>query len=160
VDTFFNLGLNTKPTFFGCDASNLTGSAPLIVYMPNAPYIYTSNVSTFDLSYNDTERNAIILNGYNGATQGNGTLDEQWPTCVGCAIMSRSLNRTGTPVPDVCTQCFERYCWNGTTDSSDPQTYAPEIKLSEISVTSGASKLPESAMMLAVSLAAGVYMIM
>ncbi|KAI7469563.1 lysophospholipase Plb2 [Hortaea werneckii] len=160
VDTFFNLGLNTKPTFFGCDASNLTGSAPLIVYMPNAPYIYTSNVSTFDLSYNDTERNAIILNGYNGATQGNGTLDEQWPTCVGCAIMSRSLNRTGTPVPDVCTQCFERYCWNGTTDSSDPQTYAPEIKLSEISVTSGASKLPESAMMLVVSLAAGVYMIM
>ncbi len=62
-NTFFNLGLNLRPTFFGCDASNMTGPAPLVVYMPNAPYVYNSNTSTFDLSYNDTERNAIILNG-------------------------------------------------------------------------------------------------
>lgn len=31
TNTFFNLGLNNRPTFFGCDASNLTGPAPLIV---------------------------------------------------------------------------------------------------------------------------------
>jgi lysophospholipase len=139
INTFINLGLANRPTFFGCDASNITGTAPLIVYLPNAPYVYNSNVSTFDLQYNDTERNAIVLNAYNGATQGNGTLDSQWPTCVGCAILSRSLDRTGTTVPDVCTQCFDRYCWNGTTDSSQPGNYVPTMKLEAVSVTTSAA---------------------
>lgn len=141
VNTFFNLGLNNRPTFFGCDASNITGDAPLIVYLPNAPYIYNSNTSTFDLEYNNTERDAMILNGYNLATQGNGTLDAEWPACVGCAILSRSLDRTGTQVPDICNQCFNRYCWNGTVDSSAPGTYQPEAKLTEVSLTSGAARM-------------------
>ncbi|EME87150.1 uncharacterized protein MYCFIDRAFT_201016 [Pseudocercospora fijiensis CIRAD86] len=125
LNTFMNLGLNTKPVFFGCDASQLAGPAPLVVYMPNAPYVYTSNTSTFQMEYNDTERNAIVLNGHNMATLGNGTVDGQWPQCVGCAVLSRSLNRTKTKVPDVCTQCFVRYCWNGTEDDSTPGRYNP-----------------------------------
>ncbi|PNS21739.1 Lysophospholipase 1 [Sphaceloma murrayae] len=134
-ETFVNLGLNNRPTFFGCDASNLTGQAPLIVYIPNAPYVYNANVSTFTPSYNDSERNAIIQNGYNVATQGNGTIDPQWPTCVGCAILSRSLNRTGTTVPQVCTDCFARYCWDGRRDSTY-RDYIPTSKLEQVSVTS------------------------
>jgi len=129
TNTFINLGLNSRPTFFGCNASNLTTAAPLIVYLPNAPYSYTSNVSTFDLKYSDSQRDAIVLNAYNGATQGNGTLDSEWPTCVGCAIISRSLNRTGTAVPEVCERCFDRYCWNGTIDSTTPRSYVPALKL-------------------------------
>jgi lysophospholipase len=35
INTFLNLGLNNRPTFFGCNASNMTGQAPLIVYMPS-----------------------------------------------------------------------------------------------------------------------------
>lgn len=150
AQTFINLGLNNRPTFFGCDSSNFSSDAtavpPIVVYLPNAPYVYHSNVSTFDLQYNDTERNAIISNGYNGATQGNSSLDEQWPTCVGCAILSRSLERTGTDVPDVCTRCFERYCWNGTVDSSQ-RDYVPGYKLGEdavLDVTSGAAGLARS----------------
>lgn len=139
--TFVNLGLNNRPTFFGCDASNFSGVAPpLIVYLPNAPYSYNSNVSTYDLEYSDTQRNYIINNGYDSASQGNGTLDSQWPTCVGCAILSRSLNRTSTTVPDVCTQCFDRYCWNGTTNST-VSTYMPTFKAEAINTTSAASSL-------------------
>ncbi|KAG8631409.1 hypothetical protein KVT40_000549 [Elsinoe batatas] len=152
--TFVNLGLNNRPTFFGCDASNLTGPAPLIVYMPNAPYVYNSNVSTFTPSYNDSERNAIIQNGYNVATQGNGTIDAQWPTCVGCAILSRSLNRTGTAVPEVCTQCFQRYCWDGRRDSTY-RDYIPTYKLQEVSVT-GAAIAVQMRVSLAVVVAAAV----
>ena len=66
VTTFQNLGLNTRPTFFGCDATNFTTGdniPALIVYLPNAPYVYNSNISTFDPSYNITERNAIVANG-------------------------------------------------------------------------------------------------
>jgi len=162
INTFMNLGLQSRPTFFGCDAGNLTGPAPLIVYMPNAPYVYNSNVSTFDLQYNDTERNAIILNAYNGATQGNGTLDADWPACVGCAILSRSLNRTNTPVPSICNTCFDRYCWNGTVDSSQPSNYVPDYKLPNdvVHVTSGAGRLTGSvAVAIAVALSAGLAMI-
>lgn len=147
VDTFVNLGLNRKPAFFGCDASNLTGTPPLIVYMPNAPYVYNSNVSTFDLAYNDTERNAIVLNGYNLATQGNGTINDDWSTCVGCAVLSRSFDRTGTDVPDTCQQCFHKYCWDGTTDNSTPEPYQPNARLQEVSVTGSGGKLVASAAM-------------
>ena len=98
AQTFVNLGLNNRPTFFGCDTSNLSSPAPLIVYLPNAPYSYNSNVSTFQPTTNNTERNAIINNGYNVATMGNGTLDSTWPTCVGCAMRCR-LGSPGSGTP-------------------------------------------------------------
>lgn len=123
-DTFVNLGLNQRPTFFGCDTN--TSSGPLIVYLPNAPYTYHSNVSTFDLEYSDDERDEIIRNGYNVATMGNGTVDSDWLACVGCAVLARSLVRTGTDIPAKCVDCFGRYCWNGTTNSTTPTTYEPE----------------------------------
>lgn len=73
---------------------------------------------------------------------GNGTVDKTWPTCVGCAILSRSLLRTGTDVPEVCTQCFDRFCWNGTVDSSTPKAYEPKPILGEVSITNhGTTKL-------------------
>lgn len=95
VNSFVNLGLNSQPTFFGCNSSNQTGPTPLIVYLPNSPYSFDSNVSTFKLEYTDEERNGIVLNGYNVATMANGSRDAEWPACVGCAILSRSLERTG-----------------------------------------------------------------
>ncbi|KAI4722631.1 hypothetical protein E4T48_01130 [Aureobasidium sp. EXF-10727] len=160
--TFVNLGLNNRPTFFGCDASNTTNMTPLIVYLPNAPYVYHSNVSTYDLQYNDTERNYIIENGYNVATLGNGTLDAQWPTCVGCAILSRSLGRTNTQVPEVCTQCFQRYCWDGTRNSTLNTTYEPAYKLAKndvLSFSSGGFKGAVPSVAFAVSAVAAVLLI-
>lgn len=149
-NTLINLGLASKPTMFGCDSSKFTDQIPpLLVYMPNGPYVYLSNTSTFGkLSYNDSERNGMVRNGYNMATQGNGTVPgfEDWPTCVGCAILSRSLDRTGTTVPDVCSQCFTKYCWNGTVDDSTPGTYNPALKLAddEFQVKSGAVRFTGS----------------
>lgn len=117
--TFLAHGLNNRPTFFGCDVKNFTlaqgqTAPPLVVYVPNAPYTAMSNVTTFTPSYTLPERDGIIRNGYNAATQGNGTLDAQWQACVACAVMSRSWARTDTTVPAACNSCFERYCWNGT----------------------------------------------
>jgi lysophospholipase len=124
-NTFVNLGLNSQPTFFGCDAKNLTEPSPLIVYIPNHPYTYNSNISTFQLETNNTERDSIIQNGYNVATRGNGTLDKDWPSCLGCAILSRSFDKNSMKVPAVCDSCFLRYCWNGTVNSTSPLPYAP-----------------------------------
>ncbi|KAJ6079178.1 hypothetical protein N7467_008931 [Penicillium canescens] len=124
-NTFVNLGLNTRPTFFGCDSSNLTGTAPIVVYIPNSPYSTQSNISTFQLSTEDNQRDEIIVNGYEVATMANSTRDGNWTTCVGCAILSRSFERTGTTLPDICNQCFDRYCWNGTVNSTEPNVYEP-----------------------------------
>ena len=140
-NTFVNLGLNTHPTFFGCNSGNVTGPSPLIVYIPNSPYVFYSNVSTFDPSYNNSERNAIVENGYYVATMANGTTDAQWGMCVGCAMLSRSLERTATTVPDVCNQCFKKYCWDGTVNSTTPVNYDPKVSLTQIKVTSGGSSL-------------------
>lgn len=140
-NTIVNLGLNTHPTFFGCDASNFTQGSnipPLVVYIPHSPYVTFSNESTFTFSTNDSYRDAIILNGFDVATMGNGTVDKTWPTCVGCAILSRSLGRTGTDVPEVCTRCFDRFCWNGTVDSSTPGPYEPTPILGEMNIQSEA----------------------
>ena len=134
ANTFVNEGFNSRPTFFGCNASNFTLSAgqavpPLVVYVPNAPYTDLSNVSTFDPAYSDTQRDDMIRNGYNAATQGNATLDAAWPACVACAVLSRSFDRTGTAVPSVCQDCFQRYCWDGTLNTTDAGPYEPTFKI-------------------------------
>ncbi|KAK2006135.1 lysophospholipase catalytic domain-containing protein, partial [Colletotrichum eremochloae] len=143
ANTFINLGLNRRPTFFGCDASNFTLSSsqhlpPLIVYIPNAPYVAQSNVSTFKLKYDLSERDAIIQNGYDAATQGNGTLDTEWPVCVACAVLSRSMDRAHQTVPAACAICFERYCWNGTLDTRDVPEYEPNFAIGANTLAAGA----------------------
>ncbi|KAJ0366098.1 hypothetical protein COL154_004010 [Colletotrichum chrysophilum] len=136
VNSFINLGLNSRPTMFGCDAGNLTANstAPLVVYLPHSPYVFNSNVSTFTPTYQLDVRNAIIRNGYDVATRGNATVDAQWPTCVGCAIMSRSWDRTNTTVPGVCRDCFSKYCWDGATNSTIPGPYTPRMLLEAVKV--------------------------
>lgn len=144
-NTFVNLGLNNRPTFFGCDTSNFTNglsaTPPLVVYIPNSPYTAYSNTSTFQLETNNTQRDAIILNGLNVASMGNGTVDETWPTCVACAILSRSLERTGTDVPEDCTRCFGRFCWDGTVNSTEPAPYYPQPRLQTQDAQSSAGRL-------------------
>ncbi|KAK2697191.1 hypothetical protein QWA68_003641 [Fusarium oxysporum] len=139
-NTFLNLGLNTRPTFFGCNATNMTDPSPLIVYIPNYPYVYSSNISTFQMSINTSELSAIIENGYAVATMLNGTRDKDWPVCVGCAMLSRSFDRTNTTVPDKCQECFTNYCWNGTLDEREPSEYNPTFIGEQIEVESSASK--------------------
>ncbi|TGJ87776.1 hypothetical protein E0Z10_g898 [Xylaria hypoxylon] len=144
AETFINLKLNQKPTFFGCDTSEFTSGSdnditipPLIVYVPLTPYTAYSNASTFNPSYTDEERNAFIENGFNVATMGNGTVDAQWPACAACAVLSRSLQRTGTTIPATCSSCFERYCWNGTTDSTPVGSYEPQPILGLTALSAG-----------------------
>lgn len=141
VNTMVNLGLNSRPTFFGCNVTNMTQgvNVPLIVYIPNSPYSTYSNISTFQFSTNNTQRDAIIRNGADVATQGNGTFNSDWSTCVGCAVLARSFVKTGTAVPDVCNRCFTKYCWNGSLNSTTPTNYAPTPRLSTTALSSGAS---------------------
>lgn len=136
AETFINQRLNQRPTLFGCDADNFTLSGdqsvpPLVLYIPNAPYTAHSNVSTFDMSYPTDQRDSIIQNGLNAATQGNGTVDEEWPVCVACAILSRSWWKGNETVPEACTRCFARYCWDGTSNDTAVKSYNPDYIIGE-----------------------------
>lgn len=134
ANTFVNLGLNTRPTFFGCDGSNVTTTTtvpPLIVYLPNAPLSFASNTSTFKLEYSNAQVARMLQNGWDVATRANGTLDDMWSTCLACAITQRSRERAKRVVPSECGACFQKYCWNGTIDSR-PVVYDPTLQLAPL----------------------------
>lgn len=160
TNTFVNLGLNRRPTFFGCSAQNITAgranatAPPLVVYMPNTPYTYKSNVSTFTMSYKNEERDGIIANGWNVATQGNSTVTDAngWPACIGCAIIHRQLERTGVEQSEQCKQCFTDYCWNGTLATEDPPQYEPAMFIK----TSAGMRVTSGGMALLVAVVAGL----
>jgi len=91
-ETFVNLG-STHPDLLWCDASNLTVYT-FVVYIPNT-HMLTTQCIDFTLSLTQWT-NAIIENGYDAATMGNGTVDNnghlrrlRYPI--------KSLNRTGKP---------------------------------------------------------------
>ncbi|AOA64647.1 Phospholipase B [Komagataella phaffii CBS 7435] len=123
--TFLNLNLSSKPTFFGCDARNLTDIVegtdhipPLVVYLANRPFSYWSNTSTFKLDYSESEKRGMIQNGFEVSSRLNMTIDEEWRTCVGCAIIRRQQERSNATQTEQCRRCFENYCWNGDIDTS------------------------------------------
>ena len=160
-NTFVNQGLNARPTFFGCNSTNSTGPtgpSPLIVYLPNTPWVTYSNVSTFHYpSYNDSWRDLLIENGYDSVTMGNGTSDSNWSTCVGCAILSRSFDRTNTDIPQACTQCFQSYCWDGTVNSTTPATYEPTTALKNVDLDSAAPAIVPTMSAFVVTVAVALF---
>ncbi|GBL47878.1 hypothetical_protein [Candidozyma auris] len=118
-ETFAAHNLTARPVFFGCDAKNQSTLAkdgvtpPLVIYLANRPFEYFSNQSTLQLTYSDSEKKATIQNGYDIATQMNGTVDSDWGACVACAVVRRDQERQGIEQSDQCKKCFDKYCWDG-----------------------------------------------
>lgn len=144
--SFRNLNLTARPTFFGCDAKNLSSllhlnssdhmsvyDSPLVVYTANRPFSFWSNTSTFKLKYENDEKIGMIRNGFEAASRLNRTLDSEWAACVGCAIIRREQERHGIDQSDQCKQCFLKYCWDGSLDSTDE----PGVNFTETGTTNG-----------------------
>ncbi|ORY86266.1 lysophospholipase [Protomyces lactucae-debilis] len=110
-ETFVKHGLHKTVTFFGCEAKDSTmpnEHTPLIVYIPNNAHQFMSNYSTFDLMYSEENIKSTFANGLAIAT-----FDEsaEFRIAMSCAIMKRSLERTGMKL-EVCETYFEKYCWS------------------------------------------------
>lgn len=124
--TFRNLNLTSKPTFFGCDAKNLSSitdniyDVPLIIYNANRPFSYWSNTSTYKLKYSNEEKQGMIANGYYVGSNMNGMFDDEFAACIGCAIIRREQERRGIEQTNQCKRCFETYCWDGTIYNGEP----------------------------------------
>ena len=124
ADQMVAQGLNTRPTFFGCDAEN--NSVPIIAYIPSYPYVYNANQSTYKLQYDFDESSAMIANGMASMSL-NGLVDD-WKQCLGCALVKRSVDRMGLDQSSECQKCFTEWCWNSdTVDTSNVEDYEPGI---------------------------------
>lgn len=129
-DTFAAHNLTARPVFFGCDAKNQTDLAkddvipPLVIYLANRPFEFYTNQSTLQLTYPDGEKKATVQNGFDIASQMNGTVDSEWGTCVACALIRREQERQGQEQSDECKKCFKKYCWDGSVYEG-PKYYRP-----------------------------------
>ncbi|GAA6020201.1 hypothetical protein JCM10207_004367 [Rhodosporidiobolus poonsookiae] len=124
---FVDQGLNTRPTFFGCNNTfggwmNTSEAYPLVIYLPNAPAPlenpYLTNTSTFTLNYDYDEvvgfldsAHANALKGFPDPSTPN-TPDSQWPLCLKCAVVDRARQRAMLNRSSECESCFNRYCWS------------------------------------------------
>lgn len=146
AETFLQYNLTAKPAFFGCDAKNLTDLAkdgvipPLVIYIANRPFQFASNTSTMQLTYTDDEKKQLVTNGFDTITRLNGTIDQEWKTCVACAIIRRSQERQNIEQSDQCKKCFQRYCWNGTV-ATKPKSFNFNYTIDGLTKRSSSHKL-------------------
>lgn len=142
AETFLENNLTTRPTFFGCNSSNLTELAkdgvlpPIVVYIANRPYEFMSNTSTFKLSYTDAEKKAMIQNGIDVSTRLNGTIDDEYRTCIACAVIRREEERRNITQSEQCKKCFSNYCWDGSLAKVKTPYYA-KVNYGADSMTNG-----------------------
>ena len=107
VNTFVSQGLNVRPTFFGCNETNV----PLVIYLPNTNISFPSGIATFTPTYSEADTRGLIENGLNVATQSNST---QWARCVACAIARRIQGLYAASTSAECRSCFDTYCFKRT----------------------------------------------
>lgn len=104
ANTFVSQGLNIRPTFFGCNETNV----PLVIYLPNTSISFASNIATFTPTYSEDVTRGLILNGFNIATRSNST---QRARCVACAIARRIGGLYTASTSAECRSCFDTCCF-------------------------------------------------
>ncbi|KAL9934975.1 hypothetical protein V8E36_006051 [Tilletia maclaganii] len=151
-NTFVNRGLNTRPTFFACNATDSTQvlnvdtaangtTSPLVIYLPNYPYESLGNTSTYKLAYATNESQSVIDNAFASATLGGASSD--WAQCLACALLERSWARSGVSRPQSCTACMDKYCWDGVSNETVPaNVYSPPIGVPEFVSSDGRVQRP------------------
>jgi lysophospholipase len=117
-DVMVRQGLNTKPMFYGCNAT----AGPLVIYIPAAVGIAGAdgvvNIDTVSFSVEENLVQRFISNGNANILRGPGTLaaksvPSNWPQCVACAVMQRQLAKLGNgTMPATCQTCFSQLCWS------------------------------------------------
>ena len=85
-----------------------------------------SNFTDTQIQLSNNMSQSALDNGVAAATLGGAP---NWATCLACASLQRSFERSGTTRPDVCTQCLNLYCWNGDVGNTKQNNtnYAPNI---------------------------------
>ncbi|KAJ7594761.1 phospholipase B [Mycena floridula] len=120
ADDFVSTGVNSRPTFFGCDPVNNPPEYPLVLYLPNSPPIDggdpVTNTATFRLSYTPKHVQLFLDQVFDQMVQGftpnANTPDANYPICLQCAAVDRARLRASVNRSDICTKCFQQYCYD------------------------------------------------
>ncbi|KZO93396.1 FabD/lysophospholipase-like protein [Calocera viscosa TUFC12733] len=126
--TILNRNYSTRPTFFGCAHKDV----PVVLYLSNAPYSTYTNFSFIEDALPPQQVQEVLLNSFNIVSQGNGTLNSDFPECLGCAVIQRSIERLGWNTTAQCQACFSKYCWDEVDDTKlNPglNPFNPEMSL-------------------------------
>ncbi|TFK75253.1 phospholipase B [Pluteus cervinus] len=121
-DDFIEMGLTSRPTFFGCNPVQIPPEYPLVIYLPNSPPISgdnpVTNSETFQLTYTIKHTKLLLqqahTNTISGFTPNANIADPNWGLCLQCAAIDRArykFNRTISRSA-ICSQCFEQYCFD------------------------------------------------
>ena len=132
ANTMINYNYSVDPVFFGCDANLTTTNStdsPIILYLKTAPYSAYTNYSYTQGNVSIGQMNDILINSFNEVTLGNGTLGDEWVSCLGCAVIDRSLGKIGKARTAQCEKCLTKYCWNGTYNDTQPAPVNPSLLL-------------------------------
>ncbi|KAH0827839.1 phospholipase B [Lanmaoa asiatica] len=119
---FVSTGVNQRPTFFGCNPSQIPAEYPLIIYIPNSPPLDgsypASNTGDLQFTYSPLQTavfiNQAFQNTLGGFKPNTNSPDPNWGRCLQCAALDRARLRF-TPPPqrsDFCAQCFSQYCYD------------------------------------------------
>ncbi|KAJ7850193.1 FabD/lysophospholipase-like protein [Mycena olivaceomarginata] len=123
VNTFLINNYTLAPVFFGCNEPEV----PLLLYVADAPYSAYSNATTLiGTGPSEAQIQLLLQNTLDLVAQSNTT----WAQCIACGSILRSLERLGQAIPDQCTLCFERHCWQGEMVTGTPPFVAPPLLLS------------------------------
>ncbi|KAI0698289.1 FabD/lysophospholipase-like protein [Cytidiella melzeri] len=127
TNTMLNLNHTLFPTFYGCFEKNV----PLVLYAADAPYTEYSNLTAITTTDPTPEQRVRLWNNtlalYSQPIKLNASLTSDFPTCIACGSILRSLQRLNMTIPDVCNTCFQEHCWDGTVDNSQPGFLAPAL---------------------------------
>ncbi|KAI0818516.1 FabD/lysophospholipase-like protein [Irpex lacteus] len=127
VNTILNRNYTLFPTFYGCFEKDV----PLVLFAADAPYTEYSNISVLSTTDLTSEQRLRLwnntLNIYTQPHSLRPNVTADFPTCIACGAIYRSLQRLNLSVPDVCNTCFKEYCWDGTEDNSQPGFLAPAL---------------------------------
>ncbi|KAI9656685.1 MAG: hypothetical protein M1831_004595 [Alyxoria varia] len=102
--TFVDKGFDKRPRIFGCNDPAKT----MIVYVPNANYVFDSGLGTFTLQVPPETTDSMVQNGEQVALGGAPEKSAEWGTCVACAVM----NKSGVDLPPDCDECLKTWCEN------------------------------------------------
>lgn len=93
-----------NPIALGCHDKTL----PVILYYANSEHSYASNMSTFKITYNESEVFGMLEN---GGKIFNSDSDNYYKNCLGCLILKRSLDcLQSSAIPSFCYKCYDDFC--------------------------------------------------
>lgn len=93
-----------NPIALGCYEKDI----PIIIYQVNSKHSYSSNTSTFKITYNESEISGMLQNGRDIFSTDN---NDYYKNCLGCLVLKRLFDELpNSELPIFCSKCYRDFC--------------------------------------------------